>query len=122
MPGLDNRAAPAVPQTVAAWGLILAPDVHLRIGNRRPVIGKRKALAELVGLFDTLEEVGAEFRQVVGAGETIVAETSYRDVMRREGPTMPCAIILRMERGLISDVRFYIDQTPALREPKPLGS
>lgn len=110
---LTQRPAPALPQSLAAWSLILAQDVHLRIGNERPVIGKRKALTALADLFEHFEELGPAFRQVVSAGETIVAETSYRLRESRDCPNIPCAVILRSERGLISDVRYYLDRTSA---------
>lgn len=106
-----NSVLRDLPGTLAAWSLVLTNDVHLRVGNSPTAIGKQKALIELAALLDHLEGLGAGYREVLRSGETVVVETTLHLAPREATGEVPCVLIARLERGLMSDVRFYLDRS-----------
>lgn len=102
-----------LPETLAAWSLVLADDVHLRVGNGPTAVGKPQALAELAGLLDQLTGLGVGYREVLRVGETLVVETTLQLAPGDTLDAVPCVLIARSERGLITDMRFYLDRSSA---------
>lgn len=104
----DGRDLSSLDDVFAAWRLVLAPDVHLRVGSRPVVLGRAKALAELSKLVDQSHESVTKFRQTFRSRDVIVVETSLQPT---EGSLrdVPCAMIARSENGWMVDVRLYLD-------------
>ena len=100
-----------LPETLAAWSLVLADNVHLRVGNGPTAVGKPKALLELAALLDHVERIGTGYREVLRSGETVVVETTLLLSSLEDVGEVPCVLIARSERGLMSDVRFYLDRS-----------
>jgi hypothetical protein len=94
----------------SAWAEIVADDVHVRIGNAAPVIGRDPALAELGLFFARIDSIGAGFREMWKRRETVYAEleVEFTDATGRER-RIPCAIVARATGGSLRDIRFHLD-------------
>jgi hypothetical protein len=97
----------------AAWETIVAADLHVRIGNAPPIIGRDAALAELSRFLARIDEIGTGFCAVWQRGETMFAETEvwFTDADRR-CRKIPCTIIARMAEGSVCDLRIHLDPSP----------
>ena len=92
--------------------------IHVRIGNRKPAIGRMAAIVEVARLFGDVQALGRQFREVwPGAdGETVLMEL---DLITGSDAVIPLAIVLRViTPGLIKDLRFYLDPTPLGLPPR----
>jgi hypothetical protein len=96
-----------------AWDKIAAPEIHLRIGNAAPIVGKSAALAELALFFARIESLGEGFWELCRRRETIFAEVDIGFV--DSGGTyrrIPCVIVARMTDNSLLDLRFDLDPSP----------
>ncbi len=101
----------------SAWGPVLAERVHLRLCNRRCVIGLKEAVAELDLLFSKVARIGYGFLDIWSTPSGAVIETDLTPL--RPDPkhaSVPCAIIVHQDdAGRLVDVRFYFDPAPVFR-------
>lgn len=100
-----------LPKTLSGWGPILADNVHLRVGNRPPALGKLNALDELAVLFKEMGSFGARYLEVLRVDETIVFESTFHRGLLETANEVPCVLIARSQHGLLSDMRFYLDRS-----------
>ena len=119
-PRAQSRAAAGVrhvlfthPFERAAWETIAAHDLHVRIGNAAPVIGKNAALAELDRFFARISSIGESFCETCRSRETFFAEVEvgFRDCAGL-ARGIPCVVVARLTGGALLDVRFNLDPTP----------
>jgi hypothetical protein len=119
----QHRASPTIrhllltqPFARDAWESAAAHDLHVRIGNAAPVIGKSAALAELDRFFARITAIGAGFCETCRSKETLFAEV---EVEFRDGAGLPrgipCVVVVRLTGGALLDVRFHLDPTPIPR-------
>jgi|tagenome__1003787_1003787.scaffolds.fasta_scaffold18607971_2 hypothetical protein len=104
-----------------AWDCASAQDLHVRIGNARPAVGKDAALEELSRFFARIRSVGAGFCEMCHSGNTVFAEmeVEFSDaggVHRR----IPCVVVVRVEGRALLDVRLHLDPSP-IPEPRALA-
>lgn len=102
-----------LPKTLCAWDRILADNVHLRVGNRPPALGKLNALHELEVMFQEVGSFGARYLEVLQVDETIVFESTLHRGLQETSIEVPCVLIARSQDGLMSDMRFYFDRSAA---------
>jgi hypothetical protein len=96
-----------------AWRKIIAHEIHVRIGNAAPVIGKPAALAELRRFFSRVESVGGGFWELCKRRETIFAEVEVRFIdMAGSDQCIPCVIVARMAGRVLIDLRLGLDPSP----------
>jgi hypothetical protein len=116
----DQQITPALlklllttPFDLAAWAGVMGEDCHLRIANRPPAVGRDASLRQLSGFLHRTRGFGGSFCEVWRRREVMVTET---DVIfaERQGHLVcvPCVIVIRTTRGLVRDLRFYLDPTP----------
>lgn len=103
----------ARPFDAAGWMAASSPDMHVRIGAAAPCIGRAAALEALRGLLARCVTIGGEYCEVWPLRGAIHVETDLRcpDAQGRL-VTLPCVIIVRSARGLLIDLRFYLDFAP----------
>lgn len=103
----------ARPFDTAGWMAASSPCLHVRIGAAPPCIGRAAALDALRGLLGRCVTIGAEYCEVWLLRGAIHVETDLRcpDAQGRL-VTLPCVIIVRTARGLLIDLRFYLDRQP----------
>ena len=96
-----------------AWEKVVAPDVHVRIGNAPTVIGKDVALRELGEFLTRVESIGGSFCAVWQRQETVFAETEvqFTDAAQR-ARSIPCTIVARVTHGNLCDLRIHLDPSP----------
>lgn len=96
-----------------AWEAAVAHDLHLRIGNAAPVIGKTAALAELNLFFARIKSIGTGFCETCRLRETVFAEmeVEFTDAVGCE-QRIPCVIVVRVTGGTFLDIRFHLDPSP----------
>ena len=107
-----NEVFTELPKSLGAWARVLADNVHLRVGNRAPALGKTNALIELATLFDESGSFGADYLDVLRVGETIVIEATLQTKLDQISHELPCTLIARSEHGMVSDLRVYLDRLP----------
>lgn len=100
----------------AAWDAAVAQDLHVRIGNAAPAIGKQNGLAELGRFFSRITSLGSGFRETCRSRETMFAEldVEFKD---SEGETrrIPCVLVVRVAGAALVDVRLHLDPSPLPR-------
>ncbi|HEV7800969.1 MAG TPA: nuclear transport factor 2 family protein [Burkholderiales bacterium] len=115
--GLEQATAAKLKHLIAgprfdpvAWGEIIADDMHLRIGNAAPVIGRDSALAELGRFFARIDSLAAGFYDMWRRRETVYVEleVEFTDATGRKR-RIPCAIVARAADGILLDLRFHLD-------------
>jgi hypothetical protein len=96
-----------------AWEMVVAEDIHMRIGNAVPVIGKVAVMAELETFFDRVQSVGDSFWEVCRRRDTIFVEVEihFIDVVGADR-LIPCVIVARLAGGNLLDLRFDLDPSP----------
>jgi hypothetical protein len=106
------------PFDAVTWGDIVAQDIHVRIGNAPPIIGKADALAELERFFARVASMGAGYWESCTRRESIFAEVEV-DFINDDGCEcrIPCMIMARMEDGRLLDLRFGLDPSPIPSSP-----
>ena len=96
-----------------AWESATAHDLHVRIGNAAPVIGRSAALAELNRFFARVSSIGAGFCETCKSRESLFAEL---EIEFQDGAGLrqwiPCVVVLRLTGTALLDVRFHLDPTP----------
>jgi hypothetical protein len=116
----DRQITPALlkslltaPFDLAAWAEVMGEDCHLRIANGPPAVGRDASLRQLSGFLHRIRGFGGSFCEVWRQREVMVTET---DVIFAEPQghlaCVPCVIVIRTTRGLVRDLRFYLDPTP----------
>jgi len=102
------------PPDLAGWSRLLAENVHLRVGNRQPAVGREASLRELSRLFQVTAALGRGFRELwpSGDGETVLMEIELTPVGSVR--PLPVALVVRMiaPEAIVRDVRFYFDPAP----------
>lgn len=101
------------PFDAIAWEAAVGHDLHLRIGNAVPAIGKKAALAELSLFFARIDSLGAGFCEMCSLRETVFAEmeVGFTDATGRE-QRIPCVIVARIVSNSVLDLRFHLDPSP----------
>ena len=96
------------------WLPLFAPDIHLRIGGRPPVLGRDAAAAELGLLLCRVHSVGGIYAGTWSraTGGAMVAEVEFGLCPGADRRRVPCAIVARAARSLLIDLRFYLDPAP----------
>ncbi len=112
------------PVDLAAWSALLAPDVHLRIGNGPVATSRQAAIFALSALLGRAASIGAGFRALWPSpdGETIMLEVELSPAPGAE--RLPIAIILRATEPdpFVRDLRIYLDPAPlSARATESLG-
>ncbi len=116
----DRQITPALlkllltaPLDLTAWAGVMGEDCHLRVANTPPAVGRAASLQQLAGFLHRIRGFGSSFCEVWRRREVMVAET---DVVFAEPSghvaCVPCMIVVRTTRGLVRDLRFYLDPTP----------
>jgi hypothetical protein len=100
----------------AAWEAAVAQDLHVRIDNAAPVIGKKDGLAELGRFFSRITSLGTGFRETCRSRETMFAELEV-EFQDSEGETrrIPCVLVVRVAGAALLDVRLHLDPSPLPR-------
>jgi hypothetical protein len=97
----------------AGWKEMIAPDVHLRIGNNAPAIGKDASLAALSVFFGRIDSVGNGYWELCRRRETIFAEVEIRFLDTGGADRrIPCVIVARLASGSLLDLRLAFDPSP----------
>ena len=101
------------PSDTAAWEAAVGDDLHVRIGNAAPAVGKNAALAELAGFLGRVDSVGENFCELFRGRETYIAEmevafSNFTDDQQR----IPCVVVVRTSGSSVIDVRFHLDPSP----------
>ncbi len=107
---LDSLFGAGIVPDARVWGAVLAPNVHLRVGNRPVVIGVPKALAELDRLLGVILTFGSDFRCYWAASDdaTLLVESDM--VVAASPVSIPLAVVIRAgPDGRYVDVRLYFD-------------
>jgi hypothetical protein len=96
-----------------AWDAIVADDLHLRIGNAAPAIGRGASLAELSHFLARTKSIGTGFCETCRRRETLFAEmdVEFIDAAGHE-QRIPCVVAARMASGSLVDLRFHLDPSP----------
>jgi hypothetical protein len=101
------------PLDIEGWARLLSEDIHLRIANQPPVIGRSLATEELVKLFWMVNALGRGFCEIWPGDdkETLLMEL---DLSLKTDTAIPIAIVVRMVEPtrLARDIRFYFDPAP----------
>lgn len=97
----------------AAWGTAAAADLHVRIGNAAPVVGRDPALGELRRFFARVDSIGSGFCEMCRVRETIFAEmeVDFTDEAGG-GRRIPCTVVARVAGGRVLDIRLHLDPSP----------
>lgn len=99
----------------AEWEAIASESLHLRIGNRASAIGRTAALNEFAAFRARILGFGCRYCDLWQRREAIYAETDIRFVDSEAGlRDIPCAVVARVSRGLLLDLRLYLDPSPVL--------
>lgn len=103
----------AQPFDRAAWETAASHELHVRIGNAAPVIGKAAGLAELEQFFSRITRIGSNFCETCRRRESLFSEmdVEFRDDAG-EPRTIPCVIVVRVVNAAVLDVRFHLDPSP----------
>jgi hypothetical protein len=111
-----KRLLTSQPLDANAWSDIASDDLHVRIGNASPAIGKDAALAELELFFARINSMGTGFLEIWRRQETVYAEleVQFTEPMGCER-RIPCAIVARITHGSLRDLRFHLDPSPISR-------
>ena len=97
-----------------AWAAAVAHDLHVRIGNAQPAIGKTAALGTLGVFFSRIDSLGDGFCEMRKVKETIYAEmeVGFTNAAGLE-QQIPCAIVVRLTvGGSLLDIRVHLDPSP----------
>jgi hypothetical protein len=107
----DSILKASDPIDIRAWSIMLADDVHLRVGSRPVAVGRKQALGELRLLFAKADALGRGFCAVWPGNdrETVLLELELTP--SAGGVAIPVAIIARAidPNPLLRDLRFYLD-------------
>jgi hypothetical protein len=97
----------------ALWEAVASPNLHLRIANAPPATGRTAALDALQAFLARIEGFGCHYCDLWRRREAIYAETDVR-FTNREGRlcTIPCALVARVTRGQLQDLRLHLDPSP----------
>jgi hypothetical protein len=94
----------------AAWDTLVATDLHVRIGNAQPMIGKDAALGELERFLNRVDSIGSGFCAMWRHREAIFAETEIAFTDACGVPRhIPCTFVARVTRDLVCDLRIHLD-------------
>ena len=96
-----------------AWESAAAQDLHVRIGNAAPVIGRSDAITELDCFFARVRSIGAGFCETCRSRETLFAEleVEFRDSAGLL-QWIPCVVVVRLAGAAVLDVRLHLDPSP----------
>jgi hypothetical protein len=97
----------------AEWEAIAGEQLHVRIGNAEPEIGRTRALDALAAFRARVLGFGCRYCDLWQRREAIYAETDVRYLDAGGMPRqIPCAIVARVSRGRLLDIRFHLDPSP----------
>ena len=98
---------------------LMHEHVHLRIGNRAPVLGLEAAMCELEAFFSQVSSIGRTYCEVWHLRRAALVETElYWAHLLSPSECVPCVLIVRIgERRSILDLRMYLDFSAG--EPRP---
>jgi hypothetical protein len=116
-----HRLLTTCPFDDAAWVDAMSKDIHVRIGNAAPAIGRDAAITALSRFFGRVESVATDFWEACRRRETIFAEVDIRFV-DEEGADhrIPCVVVARMAGSSLLDLRLGLD--PSSIPPGPRSS
>lgn len=103
----------AMPFDEVGWLLATSSQLHLRIGNDPPVLGREAGLLAMKYLADRVIDSGVRFCACWKRREAIFAETEvlFKDA-RHASRMIPCAMIARTDGTAVLDLRLYLDLSP----------
>jgi hypothetical protein len=103
-----------------AWNPVVTDDLHVRIGNAAPVIGRDAALAELGAFVSRTESIGAGFFETCRRAQTVFAEVEV-DFKDAAGGVrgIPCVMVMRWVGESLIDLRIHLDTSTIPMDRKP---
>lgn len=97
-----------------AFSNFFTSDAMFAFGNAEPARGRRAIAAAVSGFFASIAGLKHHIVDVWRIDDVLIV-TNRIDYTRCDGRIvrqLPCANVLRLERGLIADYRIYMDIGP----------
>jgi ketosteroid isomerase-like protein len=97
---------------------LMTEDVHFRLGNSEPTVGRDGFAASTAGLQTVVASLSHELTAVWTVQEpepAVICEMAVT-YERHDGRrlTLPCANVFRLRDGRVADYRIYMDINPVL--------
>jgi ketosteroid isomerase-like protein len=98
---------------IRALAAFMADDVRLRLGNADATRGKPAFVDAVNAFLGSIAQVRHEILNVFSVDDAVIVEFDVHYTRLDGGNvTLPCCNVFRIQDGLISEYRSYIDAAP----------